>query len=173
MFTKFLKSEECMTVLSWFINHPDGEYIASIVCTDCGEMSLGKFMAALTILDGVGFITVNELEEELMVSLNKDANITQLLIHLKDEFEDISFKEYSISSAFNYLYSSEFRRSIDKDIASQVVDWNEIIDLCKNYEDLDLNDAFQKEIHDLCVELDKNNELDGFIKHAQNELIKK
>lgn len=169
MFEKFLNSSECMEVLSWFISHPDGEYLASVVCMDCGNMLLGKFMSALSVLQGVELLSVNEFEEELTVSLNKESSTTKLLLHLKDEFNDLAFKEPTVSSALNYFYSDDFRRAVDNDVLSQTVDWEEVLDMCEHYEDIDTSNPFNKQIYDICTELEKSGELENFIKHTRNQ----
>ena len=44
---------------------------------------------------------------------------------------------------------------------------DDILDICKNYKDLDLSDPKNKELYDLCSQLDEDGELDEFIAHLE------
>ena len=175
MFGKFLTNPDCMKVLNWLCEHSDREYSAAIVGVECDistpeYLDIGKFMAILTILEGVGFIKiVNSLGEEdgdLIIQLDTESSITQLLLHLKDEFNDIAFREEAVSPALAYLTSTKARNIVDSELL-KAVDIEDILDVCENYKDLDLEDENNKKIFDLCSKLDKDGELDSFVAHLK------
>lgn len=171
MFEKFLLTSECMKVLSWLLNHPDDEYSAAIVGVECEMVNMTDFMAVLSILEGVGFATFNEMSEDLMIKLDKDSSITQLLIHLKDEFDDKAFRSEQVSPSLAYLHSSQLKRIVDSEILNDF-GASEILDICKNYKDLDISDPQNKEIYNLCSKLEETGEYDEFIERLEKSLEK-
>lgn len=164
MFEKFLKNQDCIKVLSWLLNHPDGEYTAAIIGIESEIADMTTYMAVLSILEGVGLITINEVVEELSISLNKEASITQLLIHLKDEFNDNAFKSEQVSPALAYLSSNPLRKIVDGEIFSKISkDVNDLADKCRNYKDLDLSITDNMDIYNLCSKLEETGEYEEFI----------
>lgn len=168
MFGKFITNEDCMKVLEWLCNHPDREYSAAIIGVESGISDIGRFMAVLSILDGVGFIEVLDGmgNEELILRVDKEASISKLLFHLKDEFNDIAFRSETVSPALAYLTSEEARNIVDSELMNSL-EPDDILDICKNYKDLDLSDPKNKELYDLCLQLDEDGELDEFIAHLE------
>ena len=159
MFGKFITNEDCMKVLEWLCNHPDREYSAAIIGVESGISDIGRFMAVLSILDGMG-------NEELILRVDKEASISKLLFHLKDEFNDIAFRSETVSPALAYLTSEEARNIVDSELMNSL-EPDDILDICKNYKDLDLSDPKNKELYDLCSQLDEDGELDEFIAHLE------
>ena len=159
MFGKFITNEDCMKVLEWLCNHPDREYSAAIIGVESGISDIGRFMAVLSILDGMG-------NEELILRVDKEASISKLLFHFKDEFNDIAFRSETVSPALAYLTSEEARNIVDSELMNSL-EPDDILDICKNYKDLDLSDPKNKELYDLCSQLDEDGELDEFIAHLE------
>ena len=165
MFGKFLNQPLCMRVLNWFLEHPDDEYSASIIGMECEASDVTTFIAAVTILEGVHLVNINEGSEELMLSFNKDESISQLLCHFKDEFNDLAFKSEAVSPALSYLHSEPFKNLIDSEVVSQVIK-DEALDLlekCENYEDLDLDNPLDAEVHKICKQLKADGNYEGFL----------
>ena len=170
MFGKFLKNKECMSVLTWLLNHPDGEYSGAIVAIECEMPNVNTFMAVLTILEAAKFISVNEFDEELNIKLNKDESITQLLSHLKDDFNDIAFHSDQISPALAYLTSSGIQSIINSKMLGNInLEEEEILKMFKDYKNLDLDDDVQKEIYDICCKLEETGEYEEFIKNLEEK----
>ena len=142
MFGKFITTPECMKVLEWLINHPNDKYSAAIIAIECNMPDMSTFMATLTTLEGTDFIEFDEFsEEELLLGLKKDSSIVDLLLHLKDEFNDNAFRSEQVSPALAYLHSSEIKKAVDTQILEKYKA-EEIVDMCKNYKDLDQKNNF-------------------------------
>ena len=127
-------------------------------------------MAILTILEGVGFIKiVNSLGEDdgdLIIQMDTKSSISQLLLHLKDEFNDIAFREEAVSPALAYLTSVKARNIVDSELL-KTVNIDDILNVCENYKDLDLEDDNNQKLFDLCSKLDEDGELDSFVAHLK------
>ena len=171
MFEKFLNTPDCMKILSWMLNHPDGEYSAAIVGIECEMTDMFRYMGIISVLEGTGFVKINELSEEVMMSLNKDESIVQLLMHLKDEFNDKAFHSEHVSSSLAYLHSESLRRIVDAEMLSNF-DADDIVDRCKNYKELDLSDKFNKDIYKLCEKLEETGEYEEFIEKLESGIEK-
>ena len=173
MFGKFITNEDCMKVLEWLCNHPDREYSAAIIGVESGISDIGRFMAVLSILDGVGFIEVLDGmgDEELILRVDKEASISKLLFHLKDEFNDIAFRSETVSPALAYLTSDDIKKKVDNEVAGESIT-KEFIDLCKNYKDLDKDNPLYTEIYYFCSNLEENGEFDSFIEKLESEFQK-
>lgn len=166
MFGKFLRTPECMKILSWLLNHPDDEYSASIVGIECEMSDMNTFMAVLSTLEGAGFISFNSMSDELLMKLNKDESITQLLIHLKDEFNDKAFRSDQVSPSLAYLNSVNIREALDLEIFREIIGEG-FLDLCKNYKELDTSDPKNEEIFKLCSKLEETGEYEEFISRLE------
>ena len=174
MFGKFLQSECCMKVLSWLLDHDNRYYDASIVHIECGSFPMGDFMAVLTILQGVDIIYIDDTSEDLTLKLNLDSSISQLLTHLRDEFNDLAFSSMNVSPALSYLYSQNFKNQIDGEVlAASSFELEEILDICKNYEDMEITNDMEQEIYDMCVEMKANGIYDDFIRFAESKISEK
>ena len=167
MFEKFIKNPECMKVVAWLLNHPDGDYAAAILGVECEISDMTSFMAIISILEGVHIIKINEFSEDLSISLDKDQSITQLLLHLKEEFNDQAFRSDQVSPALSYLTSDAVRNLVDGQIFEEISS-EKIVDLFKNYEELDLDDSLNKEVYKICMKLQEENEYDEFIQKLEN-----
>ena len=172
MFSKFLQSQSCMKLLSWILEHPLGEYQAPIVHIECDSPSMGDFMAAITILQGVDIIRVNEVSEDLIISFNPDSSISQLLTHFKDEFNYLAFSNMNVSPALSYLYSPAFKNQIDAEVLGQTteVDLPKLLEFCKNFEDEDIDNSLKQDIHDLCLEMKENGTYNDFIRFMESKI---
>lgn len=172
MFSKFLKSECCMNVLSWVLEHPEGYYQAPIVHIECGSPSMGDFMAALTVLQGVDIIKIDDSSEDLNISFNPDSSISQLLTHFKDEFNDLAFTSMNVSPALSYFYSDSLKTEIDNEVMGTVdVNTEAMLEACKNYKDMEIKDQLDQDIYDLCVEMEENGIYEDFIKFIEEKII--
>lgn len=171
MFGKFLQNDGCMKVLSWMLSHKDGEYTAAIVGIECGIGNIGNYMAILSILEEVGFITIRDFNEELLIAFNKESSSSQLLSHLEEEFNDIAFNSEQISPALAYLTSDDIKKKVDNEVAGESIT-KEFIDLCKNYKDLDKDNPLYTEIYYFCSNLEENGEFDSFIEKLESEFQK-
>lgn len=173
MFGKFLKTKECMEVLSWLLSHPDDKYSAAIIAIECNMVDMSTFMAVLSILEGVGFIEFDEFtEEELLVGLKKDSSASELLVHLKDEFNDRAFQSEQVAPSLAYLHSSQLKRVIDSQMFEKL-EADDIIDMCKNYKDLERKNDVEKEIYNICSKLDETGEYEDFLSRLENNDILK
>jgi len=173
MFGKFLKTPECMRVLSWLLSHPDDNYSAAIIAIECDMEDMATFMAVISILEGVGFIKIDDLSsDELMFGLDKENSSTQLLLHLKDEFNDCAFSSEQVSPSLAYLHSVKLKETIDSQIFNRLGS-DEIIDMCKNYKDLDgEEDDVKREIINICSKLEETGEYEDFIERLEKGLEK-
>lgn len=172
MFGKFLRTPECMEVLSWFINHDEGMYSAAIIAIECNMKDMSTFMGVLTVLEGTDFIFFDELnEEELKIGLNKNSSGVQLLLHLKDDFNDLAFRSEQVSPALAYLNSEKIKETIDSQLLEKF-DSEDVLKMCKNYKDLDVENELEKEIHDICLKLDEQGEYEEFIERMEAEMKK-
>ena len=163
MFGKFLKTPECMSVLSWLLSHPDNKYSAAIIAIECDMVDMSTFMAVLTILEGVDLIEFDEFsKEELMIGLKSDSSSTQLLTHLKEEFNDCAFNSEQVSPSLAYLHSPQLKKTVDSQVLERF-EADELINKCKNYKDLDLENEEEKEIYDICSKLEETGEYEEFI----------
>lgn len=171
MFEKFLRTPDCMEVLAWLLNHPTGEYSAAIVGIECNMVDMAKFMAVLSILEGVNIIQTNEMSDEVTIKLKEDESIIQLLIHLKDEFNDSAFRSEQVSPSLAYLHSQKLRNIVDSQIFNELQP-EDLIDMCKNYKDLDMSDPKNIDVFNFCSKLEENGDYDEFIEKLE-ESIKK
>lgn len=171
MFEKFLQTPDCMRVLSWLLNHPDSEYSVAIVGIECDMVDMTRYMAVISILEGIGLITTDDVSEEITIKLNKDESITQLLLHLKDEFNDNAFRSEHVSPSLAYLHSDQLKKVVDSEIFSSL-NAEDLIDLCKNYKDLDLSDPSNNDIYNLCSKLEETGEYEDFINRLEHGLQK-
>lgn len=172
MFGKFLKTPECMKVLSWLLNHPDDKYTAAIIAIECNMVDMSSFMAVLTTLEGVNLVTFDEYsEEDLLIGFNKDSSSGQLLIHLQDEFNDCAFKSEQVSPSLAYLHSPQLKKTVDAQIF-KTFDANEVVDMCKNYKELDQSNEMEREIYNICSKLEETGEYEDFINKIENETKK-
>lgn len=172
MFGKFLKTPECMTVLAWLLNHPDDKYSAAIIAIECDMVDMSTFMAVLTVLEGASLICFDEYEQdELLIGLNHESSSGQLLIHLKDEFNDCAFNSEQVSPSLAYLHSPQLKMTVDAQILSKF-DATEVIDMFKNYKDLDTSNDVEKEIYNICSKLEETGEYEEFISRIENDIKK-
>lgn len=169
MFGKFLQTPECMSVLSWLLEHPDDMYSAAIIAIECNMVDMSTFMAVLTTLEGGDFVYFDEFsEDDLMIGLKKDSSSVQLLTHLRDEFNDFAFKSEQVSPSLAYLHSPQLKKTIDAQILKKF-DEREVVEMCKNYKDLDQSKDVEKEIYDICSKLEESGEYEEFIEKIDNE----
>lgn len=172
MFGKFLQSPDCMNVLAWMLAHPDDKYSASIIAIECNMVDMSSFMAVLSILEGAEYIEFDDFSEnELMVGLKKSSSATELLLHLKDEFNDCAFNSQQVSPSLAYLHSPQLKKTIDSHILNRL-EADEIIDMCKNYKDLSRENDMEKEIYDICSKLEETGEYDEFISRLESDIEK-
>ena len=172
MFEKFLQTQECMRVVSWFLSHPKDRYSAAIIAIECNMVDMSSFMAVLSILEGVGFIDFDEFsEEELMIGLKADSSFSKLLIHLQEEFNDCAFNSEQVSPSLAYLHSPLLKKTIDSQILENF-EANEIIDMCKNYQNLDKDNDVEREIYNICTKLKETGEYEEFLNRLENDKIK-
>lgn len=173
MFGKFLKTPECMRVLSWLLSHPDDTYSAAIIAIECDMVDMSSFMAVLSILEGVNLIEIDDLsEDELVLGLNKNSSITDLLVHFKDEFNDCAFKSEQVAPSLAYLHSKTLKETIDSQILNRF-EADELIDMCKNYKELDIEeDDVKREIYNICSKLEETGEYDEFLERLENGMTK-
>lgn len=169
MFEKFMMTPGCLKVLLWLLNHPDDEYNAGIIGIECDIPDTNDFMAILSVLEGVGFIATDELSENLKIRLDKDKSISQLLIHLKDEFNDNAFRSEQVSPSLAYLHSAPLKRIIDTKFLGEL-GGEEVLEKCKNYETLDISDPFNEDIYNLCLKLEESGEYEEFIERLEESL---
>ena len=168
MFGKFLQTPECMTVLAWLINHPDDKYSAAIVAIECGIEDMSTFMAVLTILEGTSLIEFDEFSsDDLMLGLKNGSSSVDLLLHFKNEFNDCAFNSEQVSPSLAYLHSPQIKETIDSHILNNISQ-DKVVEMCKNYKDLDLENEVEKEIYNLCSKLDETGEYEEFIDRLEN-----
>lgn len=174
MFDKFLQNECCMRILTWILNHPDNYYQGTIVHIECGSPSMGDFMAALTVLQGVDIITIDDTSEDLLIAFNPDSSISQLLTHFKDEFNDLAFRNMNVSPALSYLTSDFFKQEIDKEVMQSIdFDTEDILNMCKNYKTMEINNSTDQDIYNLCSEMEANGIFEDFIKFVESQIEEK
>ena len=172
MFGKFLQTPDCMKVLAWLLNHPDDKYSAAIIAIECNMVDMSSFMAVLSILEGVQYVEFDEFSsDDLMIGLKKDSSGIDLLLHLKEEFNDCAFNSEQVSPSLAYLHSSQLKQSIDAQIFKNF-ESNEVIDKFKNYKDLDLDNSVEKEIYDICCKLEETGEYEEFISRLEDDMKK-
>ena len=171
MFGKFIQQPLCMSVLNWFLEHPDGEYSASIIGLECDSPDVTTFIAVVSILEGVGLIKVNEGSEELLLSFNKDSSISELLCYFRNEFNDIAFRTESVSPALSYLNSDRFKNLIDTEVISQIINKStlDLYEKCSNYKDLDRDDPIDNEIYKICKQLEADGNYEDFLQYLKDQ----
>ena len=167
MFEKFITNQDCMKVVAWLLNHSEGSYPAAILGVECEIDNMTDFMAVISVLEGVNIIEIDEFSEELSIKLNKEESITKLLIHFKDDFNDQAFHSEQVSPALSYLTSNVVKKLVDDTIFEQL-DVENVIDLFKNYEELDLQEPLNQEVYRICTQLKEENKYDEFIENLQN-----
>ena len=106
-----------------------------------------------------------------MIGLKKDSSGIDLLLHLKEEFNDCAFNSEQVSPSLAYLHSSQLKQSIDAQIFKNF-ESNEVIDKFKNYKDLDLDNNVEKEIYDICCKLEETGEYEEFISRLEDDMKK-
>lgn len=173
MFGKFLRTPECMEVLSWLLGHQDDTYSAAIIAIECNMVDMSTFMAVLSILEGAQLIKIDEFsEEELLIGLNKQSSATQLLLQLQNEFNYCGFNSEQVSPSLAYLHSPVLKETIDTQIL-QKFEADELIDMCKNYKDFaDTDKDVEKEIYNICSKLEENGDYDEFIEKLESNNMK-
>lgn len=170
MFGKFLKTPECMEVLSWLLNHQDDKYSAAIIAIECNMVDMSTFMAVITILEGVGYIEFDEFSsDELMIGLKKDSSAVELLLHLQDDFNDLAFNSEQVSPSLAYLHSSPLKETIDAQVIKNMESDIDIVEMCKNYKDLDQNNEVERELYNICSKLEETGEYEEFIRRLESE----
>ena len=167
MFGKFLKTPECMDVLVWLLNHPDDKYSASIIAIECDMVDISSFMAVLSILEGVNLVEIDDFSDELLLGLKKDSSSTELLLHLKEEFDSCAFSSEQVSPSLAYLHSTQLKGTIDSQILDKF-NSDDIVDMCKNYKDLDGESDLEREIYNICSKLEETGEYEDFIDKLEN-----
>ena len=173
MFGKFLQTPECMRVLAWLLNHPDDTYSAAIIAIECNMVDMSSFMAVLSILEGVKLIKLDEFSaDELMIALDKDSSSGQLLLHLQQEFNDCAFSSEQVSPSLAYLNSAQLKQTIDSQVLKNL-EAGEVVNLCKNYKELDRDTELEKEIYNLCSKLDETGEYEEFIRRLEESIDEK
>lgn len=170
MFEKFITTPECMNVLAWLLGHPNDKYSADIIAIECNMSDMSTFMAVLTTLEGVNLIEFDDFsEKKLFLGLKKDSSNTDLLLHFKDEFNDCAFRSEQVSPSLAYLHSSEIKKAVDAQIFEKYKA-EEIVDMCKNYKDLKLENDFEKEIFTLCSKLEETGDYEEFISKLEDDI---
>ena len=167
MFEKFITNPDCMKVVAWLLNHSEGEYAAAILGVECEIADMTTFMAIISILEGVHIIKINDFSEDLTISLDKEQSITQLLMHFREDFNDQAFRSDQVSPALSYLTSDAVRKIVDGQIFEEIGS-EKVIDLFKNYEELDLDDSLNREVYNICTKLKENDEYEDFIEKLEN-----
>lgn len=172
MFGKFLQSKSCMRLLSWVLDHQEGDYPASIVHLECGNPAMGDFMASITILQGVDIIRIDEMSEDLIISFNPDSSSSQLISHFKDEFNDLAFRNMNVSPALSYLSSPSFKNQIDLEVLgdTQNIDLSQLLDFCKDFESREITNEFEQDVYNLCSEMKDTGVYDDFIKFFETKI---
>lgn len=173
MFGKFLRTPECMEVLSWLLGHQNDTYSAAIIAIECNMVDMSTFMAVLSILEGVQLIKIDDFsEEELLIGLNKESSSAQLLLQLQNEFNYCAFNSEQVSPSLAYLHSPELKETIDTQILEKF-EADELVDMCKNYKDLDQEKDVEKEIYNICSKLEEEGEYDEFITRLEDNSKRK
>lgn len=173
MFGKFLRTPECMEILSWLLGHQDDTYSAAIIAIECNMVDMSTFMAVLSILEGVQLIKIDDFsEEELLIGLNKESSSAQLLLQLQNEFNYCAFNSEQVSPSLAYLHSPELKETIDTQILEKF-EADELVDMCKNYKDLDQEKDVEKEIYNICSKLEEEGEYDEFITKLEDNSKRK
>lgn len=173
MFKEIIGNEKMMNLVNWLLCHPDKEYSAMVMGMATGLKNPAQFVHYLVILDECGMVNVRQDKEEMIlyVSLNKNNELTQAFVDIRDLIEEkITSSELAMDAierakSFNDLSDielSDIKEALDDD------DKEEIINKIKNYDKLDEDNPNEFFIKSKIAKIDAEGNLENFISFIEN-----